>query len=99
MKLISHLRLSLRLRLMLLFLLLALIAWSCASLVAWKQTTHKLNELFDTQQMLFAKRLSVMNLDEIRTTQPKIRTAKNLSTAIWTMMPSPSPFLPAMAGC
>ena len=78
MKLISRLRLSLRLRLTLLFLLLALIAWSCASLVAWKQTTHKLNELFDTQQMLFAKRLSVMNLDEIRTTQPKIRTAKKL---------------------
>ena len=78
MKLISRLRLSLRLRLTLLFLLLALIAWICASLVAWQQTTHKLNKLFDTQQMLFAKRLSVMNLDEIRATQPKIRTAKKI---------------------
>lgn len=78
MKLVSRLRLSLRLRLTLLFLLLALIAWICASLVAWQQTTHRLNELFDTQQMLFAKRLSVMNLDEIRTTQPKIRTAKKI---------------------
>lgn len=71
-------RLSLRLRLTLLFFLLALVAWICASLVAWKQTSHKLDELFDTQQMLFARRLSVMNFDEIRAAQPKIHTAKKL---------------------
>ena len=59
-------RLSLKLRLTLLFLLLSLTAWFAASVVAWQQTTHKLDKLFDTQQMLFAKRLLTMDLDEIR---------------------------------
>jgi two-component system sensor histidine kinase QseC len=47
-------------------LALSLTAWFAASLVAWQQTTHKLDKLFDTQQMLFAKRLLTMDLDEIR---------------------------------
>ena len=55
-------KLSLKLRLTLLFLVLSLTAWFAASLVAWQQTTHK---LFDTQQMLFAKRLLTMELDEL----------------------------------
>ncbi len=59
-------KLSLKLRLTLLFLLLSLAAWFAASLVAWQQTTHKLDKLFDTQQMLFAKRLLTMDLDEVR---------------------------------
>lgn len=59
-------RLSLKLRLTLLFLVLSLTAWSAASLVAWQQTSEKLDKLFDTQQMLFAKRLLTMDLDEIR---------------------------------
>lgn len=59
-------KLSLKLRLTLLFLALSLTAWFAASLVAWQQTTHKLDKLFDTQQMLFAKRLLTMDLDEIR---------------------------------
>lgn len=54
-------KLSLKLRLTLLFLLLSLTAWFAASLVAWQQTTHKLDKLFDTQQMLFAKRLLTMD--------------------------------------
>ena len=33
--------------------------------MAWQQTTHKLDKLFDTQQMLFAKRLLTMELDEL----------------------------------
>ena len=57
-------RLSLKLRLTLLFLLLAFAAWFAASLVAWQQTAHKLDKLFDTQQMLFAKRLLTLELDE-----------------------------------
>jgi two-component system sensor histidine kinase QseC len=61
-------RLSLKLRLTLLFLL-SLTAWFAASLVAWQQTTHKLDKLFDTQQMLFAKRLLTMDLDEIHAPQ------------------------------
>ncbi|WP_263068287.1 quorum sensing histidine kinase QseC [Enterobacter huaxiensis] len=58
-------KLSLKLRLTLLFLILSLAAWFAASLVAWQQTTHKLDKLFDTQQMLFAKRLLTMELDEL----------------------------------
>ncbi len=56
---------SLRLRLGCLLLLLSLITWGTASVFAWFQTTKSLNELFDTQQMGFAKRLSVLpsNLD------------------------------------
>ncbi len=59
-------RLSLKLRLTLLFLALSLPAWFAASLVAWQQTRDTLDKLFDTQQMLFAKRLLTMDLDEIR---------------------------------
>jgi two-component system sensor histidine kinase QseC len=44
---------------------LALAAWLAASVVAWQQTTDKLDKLFDTQQMLFAKRLLTMDLDEL----------------------------------
>ncbi|WP_312926362.1 sensor histidine kinase N-terminal domain-containing protein, partial [Pseudescherichia sp.] len=58
-------RLSLRVRLTLLFCLLALAAWLVASVAAWQQTTHKLDKLFDTQQMLFAKRLLAMDLNEV----------------------------------
>lgn len=58
-------RLSLKLRLTLLFLLLALGAWFAASIVAWQQTSHKLDKLFDTQQMLFAKRLMAMDLSTL----------------------------------
>lgn len=58
-------KLSLKLRLTLLFLVLSLTAWFAASPVAWQQTTHKLDKLFDTQQMLFAKRLLTMELDEL----------------------------------
>ncbi|HEY2451506.1 MAG TPA: quorum sensing histidine kinase QseC [Scandinavium sp.] len=69
---------SLRLRLTLLFILLTLVAWSCASFIAWQQTTHKLNKLFDTQQMLFAKRLSVMDFNELRVASPQLRTKKKI---------------------
>ncbi len=57
-------RLSLRGRLILLFATLALITWTIASSVAWQQTRHKINEVFDTQQMLFAKRLITAGLGD-----------------------------------
>jgi two-component system sensor histidine kinase QseC len=57
-------RLSLRGRLILLFAALALITWTIASSVAWQQTRHKINEVFDTQQMLFAKRLTTAGLGD-----------------------------------
>lgn len=67
---------SLRLRLTLLFLILSAVAWLSASLVAWQQTTDKLNTLFDTQQMLFAKRLSAMTFDELSTSPRTAKTPK-----------------------
>ena len=59
-------RLSLRLRLTLLFAVLTTAAWGMASVIAWQQTSKKLDKLFDTQQLLFARRLSVMHFDELR---------------------------------
>lgn len=61
--------LSLRLRLMLGFILLTLICWGVASVGSWWQTRDKINELFDTQQMLFAKRLTAMDPAQL-TRQP-----------------------------
>ncbi|STV69986.1 sensory histidine kinase QseC [Klebsiella pneumoniae] len=59
-------RLSLRLRLTLLFTVLTTAAWGMASVIAWQQTSKKLDKLFDTQQLLFARRLSAMHFDELR---------------------------------
>lgn len=56
--------LSLRVRLILIFSLLALLTWLIASGVAWHQTRKHINEVFDTQQMLFAKRLAATGLGE-----------------------------------
>ncbi len=58
-------RLSLRVRLTLIFLILAAITWVASSFVAWKQTTDNVDELFDTQLMLFAKRLITLDVNEI----------------------------------
>lgn len=58
-------RLSLRLRLILLFGILALVTWLAASFFAWQQTRHNINEVFDTQQILFAKRLAGAGLAEM----------------------------------
>ncbi|MDE1003996.1 two-component system sensor histidine kinase QseC, partial [Escherichia coli] len=55
-------RLSLRVRLTLIFLILAAITWVASSFVAWKQTTDNVDELFDTQLMLFAKRLITLDV-------------------------------------
>lgn len=71
-------RLSLRVRLTLLFMLLSAIAWCFASAVAWQQTTKKLDELFDTQQMLFAKRISAMDFTDISTSSQWVRAPKKV---------------------
>ncbi len=52
--------LSLRSRLLLGFTLLTLMCWTLAAVGAWYQTREKINALFDTQQMLFAKRLTTL---------------------------------------
>ncbi|MBQ4769575.1 two-component system sensor histidine kinase QseC [Pectobacterium versatile] len=71
-------RLSLRLRLIAGFTLLTLTCWGVASLLSWYQTRHNINELFDTQQMLFAKRLATMNPDELRIQSTSLPKTKSL---------------------
>jgi len=53
---------SLFLRLGIGFVLLLGLCWGSASLSAWLQTRDTINELFDTQQLLFAKRLMALDL-------------------------------------
>lgn len=53
---------SLFLRLGIGFVLLLGLCWGSASLSAWIQTRDTINELFDTQQLLFAKRLMALDL-------------------------------------
>lgn len=65
--------LSLRLRLILLFGMLALVTWLVASVVAWHQTRHNINEVFDTQQMLFAKRLAATGVGDMLLQNHEVR--------------------------
>ncbi|OSN11505.1 two-component sensor histidine kinase [Lonsdalea iberica] len=59
-------RLNLRLRLLLGFMLLTLLCWGAAAILAWQQTRHNINELFDTQQLLFAKRLATLTPQDLQ---------------------------------
>ncbi|EPL6454111.1 MULTISPECIES: quorum sensing histidine kinase QseC [Providencia] len=68
---------SLRLKLTLTLLFLALLTWGIASSLAWYQTYNTINELFDTQQMAFAKRLSVLPSD-LELTKPSLTKTKKL---------------------
>lgn len=71
-------RLSLRVRLTLIFLILASATWAVSSFVAWRQTTDNVDELFDTQLMLFAKRLSTLDISDVTTSSNMARTPKKL---------------------
>ena len=69
-------RLSLRVRLTLIFTILVLVTWLISSFVAWKQTTDNVDEMFDTQLMLFAKRLVTLDLDELKDSERFAQTPK-----------------------
>lgn len=69
-------RLSLRLRLILIFSLLALVTWCSASVVAWMMTRNNINQVFDTQQLLFAKRLATTDLGDLLANQEARRLPK-----------------------
>lgn len=71
-------RLSLRLRLIVGFVLLTLFCWGAAGILSWHQTREHINELFDTQQMLFAKRLATMHPDDIVVDSPSLPKTKSL---------------------
>ena len=56
------------------FVLLLGICWGSASLSAWHQTRETVNELFDTQQMLLAKRLLTLDFTSLgHATLPKTK--------------------------
>ncbi len=74
----KQLHLSLRLRLLIGFTLLTLICWGAASISSWYQTREKINELFDTQQMLFAKRLATMDLSDLSQQAQSLPKTKKL---------------------
>ncbi len=90
-------RLSLRLRLTLLFAVLTTAAWGMASVIAWQQTSKKLDKLFDTQQLLFARRLSVMHFDELRAPPASLGEKKRYATGTSTTTRWRSPSSPATA--
>nr|WP_212409550.1 quorum sensing histidine kinase QseC [Erwinia sp. E602] len=69
---------SLRLRLMLGFLLLSLLCWGAAAVGTWWQTRHNINQLFDTQQMLFAKRLTTLQQQPVADAGPLPKSKKML---------------------
>ncbi len=57
---------SLFLRLAIGFLLLIILCGASATFSAWQQTRDTVNELFDTQQMLFAKRLLALDASRLQ---------------------------------
>ena len=61
---------SLRLRLSVYFGLLLTVAWLVAALLAWKECREYADEFFDTQQVLFAKRLVVADFGTIAKPSP-----------------------------
>lgn len=73
-------RLSLRVRLTLIFLILVSITWAISSFVAWRKTTDNVDELFDTQLMLFARRLSTLDLNELNAPAAHGAYAKEIKT-------------------
>ncbi|MCS3431349.1 quorum sensing histidine kinase QseC [Klebsiella sp. BIGb0407] len=69
---------SLRARLSVAFIILTIIAAVCAGTFAWHESRKSLNKLFDTQQLLFAKRLSILNFDIIPHENTQLPRSKSL---------------------
>lgn len=62
---------SLRLRLSVFFAVFLVAAWLCAAFFAWLECRASINEFFDTQQTLFAKRLAETNFAKNAVILPK----------------------------
>lgn len=69
---------SLRLRLILGFIILIALTWMFASLLALHQTRKNVDEVFDTQQMLFAKRLTALNISDLTVKHPQLPRSKKM---------------------
>lgn len=93
-------QLSLRARLTVGFLLLTAICWGIASVSAWLQTRHKINQLFDTQQLLFARHLASLTPAQLTqsTAMPEAKKSCLITEARWRTMRWLLPFIPATAG-
>ncbi|MDL2210794.1 two-component system sensor histidine kinase QseC [Desulfovibrio sp. OttesenSCG-928-O18] len=66
---------SLRLRFSLFFSILLVLAWLLAALMAWKECRDYADEFFDTQQILFAKRLATADFGSLTDRLPSTRSA------------------------
>ena len=65
---------SLLFRLFLFLSLLLMGGWLAVALVSWQENSSYINEFYDTQQMLFAKRLaSAADLEKLSTQPPKTK--------------------------
>lgn len=62
---------SLRLRLSLFFALFLVVAWSCATLIAWREARKHIDLFFDTEQMLFARTLATVDFAGQAERQPQ----------------------------
>lgn len=69
---------SLRLRLMIGMVLLTLLCGGTASLQSWFQTRDNVDELFDTQQLLFARRLATIDPHNLITNSNQLKKTKKL---------------------
>ncbi|WP_300004824.1 quorum sensing histidine kinase QseC [uncultured Cedecea sp.] len=69
---------SLRARLSVAFIILTIVAAVSASTLAWYESRKSLNKLFDTQQLLFAKRLSILNVSTLPHENTQLPRSKNL---------------------
>ncbi len=68
-------RWSLRLRLSFFFTLLAIAAWLAAAAFAWWESRKYIDEFYDSQQMLFAKRLASAELNSLTDRLPSTKKA------------------------
>lgn len=64
---------SMKARLCLFFALLLLLAWGLSAALAWQDARETIDEFFDTQQMLFAKRLATSDLPSLVQSLPKTK--------------------------
>ena len=65
-------KLSLKIRLILSFILIATTVFCVAGIFAWKETTEKADEFFDTYQMILARQLAGANWNGITLEQQQM---------------------------
>ncbi|WP_026138503.1 hypothetical protein [Avibacterium paragallinarum] len=65
---------SLRIRLILILSLLAIAIWGISTAIAWSAVRSQVNEVFDMQQILFAKRLASSALRTMLIDSSDLRT-------------------------